>query len=117
MKPLVLTLDTLDDRRELIHLLDRLSPSARLDWLAWCCAQASDPKRGLFPRVAQRTRDLIDKARWDDSASERLTVECYMDFIYLGLQYDLDPTQPLARLEGMVRQRLPRPDVSVRPLR
>lgn len=104
MKPRILVFDTLDDRREIVTLLDKLPPAKRIAWLSWCCRQSAKPQKGMFPRVQQKTKELADKARWDTVASDRLTVECYSDLWHLVGQYDLDVDRAVNRLERMVRR-------------
>lgn len=30
-----------DDRREIVKILEHLTPNKRIEWLAWCCREAS----------------------------------------------------------------------------
>jgi hypothetical protein len=89
-RPVSLTLDTKDDRREMISLLERLPPRKRLEWLARCCTRVTGP-HGDKVRVAAR------------STGEN-AVEVFMDFNILCVQYDLDPTEPAVWLEHAVRR-------------
>ena len=50
------------------------------------------------------TRELADRARRDDSCSERLTIECYFDVFTLSMQYNLDLDAALADLVAAVRR-------------
>lgn len=105
MKPTYLSLDTKDDRRELITLLGKLPPAHRVAWLADCCQRSAKPRLGLMPQVSRATQELAAKARWDDGASERLTIECYTDALHLSSQYDFDLLAAAKRLEAFVRRR------------
>lgn len=104
-KPRYLILDTKDDRRELANLLSRLPPRERLAWLERQCRRSTLPNSVLRPRIQARTRNLAEKARWDDSASERLTVECWSDLWSLSIQYKLDIDAAVSDLVAMVRRR------------
>src|SRR5262245_10076525 len=88
-RPSVLALDTLDDRREVFRLLDRLSPRRRLAYLAWCCRQVRTPA-GEPVRVAAR--------------SNGDTFEVFFDWWHLGFQYDLDMDAAARALERQVRR-------------
>lgn len=103
-KPVILTFDSLDDRREIVTILDHLPPKKRVAWLDWCCRQVAGHRPGMNPRVKQATRDLADRARWDTAASDRLTVECYGDYLHLCFQYDLDAIVAIKVLESFVKR-------------
>lgn len=85
VKPSVLRLDTLDDRREIHRLLDRLPPGRRLAFLQWCCRQVPHPVN-----VAHR--------------STGSTFEVFFDLWKLGHQYELDMDAAARRLESLVRR-------------
>lgn len=77
--------DNLDDRRELLYLLERVSPERRKLFLAWACAQC----RGVLrPKVAATT------------AGEAL--EVFMDLWGLSTQWGLDLGRTLQHLERCV---------------
>lgn len=97
--------DTLDDRREMAALLERLPPAKRVAFVAWCCRQVTVPNSAIHPRVAARTHDLAALARWDDSAVERLRVDLWTDLWMLAAQYGLDMDAAAARLVAMVRRK------------
>lgn len=86
-----LQFDTLDDRRELHHLLERLQPRHRLRFLAWACRQVTLPSSGIHPVVSRR--------------STGLAMEVYYDLWYLAIQHNLDLDAATSRLVEMVRQR------------
>ena len=96
--------DTLDDRREIHTLLARLPPVRRIAWLRWACRSAALPNSDVQPKVAAKTLALAERARWDSSADDRLTLEAYMDVWYLSFAYAFDLDRALAKLVEMVRQ-------------
>lgn len=103
MKPTVLVIDTLDDRRELWRLLHRLPPSRRIDFLAWCCSQVSGPN-GNGPTPGAGLLATATAARRDDGADRRLTNEIYMDVMVLGHQWSLDMQTTVRRAEEAVKR-------------
>lgn len=105
MKPVYLSMDTLDDRKEIIGLLNHLSPADRVAWLEFQCKKAAKPYLGLAPKPSQETLRLAEMARWDDKASERLTIEVYLDTIHLSTQYDHDLLAAAKGLERVVKVR------------
>lgn len=90
-KSVALILDTKDDRREMLSLLERISPRDRLRWLAWCCRQVTGP-HGDKVRVAAR------------STGEN-AIEVLMDQWQLIVQYELDPTPAAELLEKIAAKR------------
>lgn len=90
-KSIVLSLDTRDDRTEMVSALSRLSPADRLAWLAWCCKRVKG-KHGDKVRVAARSTG--------DNP-----VEVFMDAQQLFLSYDLDPIPAAVMLERLVKRR------------
>ena len=99
----VLSVDNLDDRREVHELLRKLPPDRRVAWLAWACRQSKLPRFDERPAVARKTLALAEQARWDSSADERLTLECYTDIWFLAMSYELNLDVALAKLVEMVR--------------
>jgi len=99
----ILQLDTLDDRREMWHLLHRLPPRARVRFLAGQCAKvrARDP-RGNGP-VPGGSRHLAAAYR-EDGADYRLTNEVYADLLVLAAQWGLDLAAAAAELMAAVRR-------------
>lgn len=95
--------DNLDDRREIHHLLARLSPSRRVAFVDECCRGAVLPGSAIRPGVARKTRDLAEVARRDSSADSRLTLNLFMDLWYLHLHYRWDFDASLSRLVELVR--------------
>lgn len=91
-KPRYLIYDTVDDRREVQRLLERLPVSHRIAFLAWCCRQVTIPNGGTHPEVSlTRTKGTA--------------VEVYRDLWYLAGQYDLDIDAATEKLVEMVRQK------------
>lgn len=98
--------DNLHDRKEIFcHLLDRLHPDQRIDWLRWCCARSmvenSNPP--IRPRIRRDTLDRAALARTDDSAAEKLSIEIWADFWALPPQYEFDADAGIAELVRRVR--------------
>lgn len=86
-----LVYDNLDDRREIHRLLERLSPTGRKRFLAWCCQQVTiSPNSTIHPRVAQRTRGLAQ--------------EIFYDVWALAIQYGLDLDVVAAKLVEVVKR-------------
>ena len=99
----VLSVDNLDDRREVHELLRKLSPARRVAWLEWACGQS---KLNRFKEpivVARKTRELAELAQRDSSADNALTVDVYLSMWMLAMQFQLDLDKALAKLVGMVR--------------
>lgn len=109
--------DTLDDRRELWHLLHRLTPADRFRFLGWCCKCVYLPNTTVHPtpswvRMARRMRDAT---AGDDRQDNALTTEIYADMFALGLQYHLSFAQVAPVLEALVKRGwgyVPEPSVS-----
>jgi hypothetical protein len=89
---LIRPVDTLDDRRELWHLLHRMHPVRRVRFLEWSCQTAAG-QVGQRPTVSLfRMQERIREAQRDPSgkADEILTNEIYGDLIVLAAQWKLD---------------------------
>lgn len=97
----LLRYDTLDDRREAWHLLHRLPPRDRVAFLRWACTLATG-KHGRRPDPVI-SRESVRQAYRCDRADERLTNECYADYLALVAQWDLDQAAALAELVRWVR--------------
>jgi hypothetical protein len=107
-------LDTIDDRREIWHLLHRLHPARRLEFLQWCCDLAArSGTRAGEPVVSHRMKARLAGAMRDDGEDERLTHEVYTDFWCLVHQYEMSEQLASLELVRRVRERKPR----VRPFR
>lgn len=104
-KPGYLLHDNLDDRREIFHLLNRLSPASRLGVLAHACREAVLPNSQVHPFVNSETRRLAEQARWDSAADERLTLTIFWDLWHLSVSFRLDFESLLKRLLRQVRRR------------
>jgi hypothetical protein len=94
MKPPILQLDTLDDRREVHQLLERLPPARRLQWLQWCCDRVTGPHGDKIKVAPHSTGGAM---------------EVFLDFWQLVNNYDLDPVPMVVRLEAAVRRSGGRP--------
>lgn len=85
-----LVLDTLDDRREMHALIERLPPPRRLAYLRWCCAQTGQIG--------------YHQAKVDPWHSAR-SMEVYFDVWALHTQYGLNLDKALEKLVEIVRGR------------
>lgn len=104
MKPTYLTLDTLDDRRELFHLLHRLPPRARYGYLVRCCEAVKDGLgNGLFPVPSMRR--MVDEAGRCGRADDRLTNAVYGDILALAANRNLDLAAVALDLEQVAHGR------------
>jgi hypothetical protein len=97
-----ITLDTLDDRRTIWHLLHRLPPSARVRFLRWACSQVPGIRgnRPLPQPMPDQVRDAVRCGRGDD----RLTNAVYMDVLILSAQWALDLEAAARQLEHWVKK-------------
>jgi hypothetical protein len=102
-RPPILAIDTLDDRREVWHLLHRLPPARRVAFLADCCSRVRDC-RGNRPVPSARMAPALAAARRCDRADHRLTTMLYTDLLMLAAQWGLDPAAAAVRLEAWVRR-------------
>ncbi len=102
-KPAFLVLDTLDDRREVHALLGKLSPTARREFIGWCCAQVTLGKTKIRPRPSVRSDPLTLAARRDDAADARHIMDSYFDFWKLCNTYGLDAVAAAEELERRVK--------------
>jgi hypothetical protein len=103
----ILSVDTLDDRREIHQLIRRLPPWKKLAFLSWACQTASlSPGSRTKPRPGFQTIELAKKAEarpGDDTLNERLSLEIYMDLWGLTSQWDFSLDDALRKLVEMVR--------------
>lgn len=105
-KPTYLTLDTLDDRRELWHLLHRLSPPRRLAYLTRCCEAVKDGLgNGLFPLPSMRR--MVAEAMRCDRGDDRLTNAVYSDILQLAANRGLCLLAVALDLEGQAKEQAP----------
>lgn len=102
--PFIVAHDNLDDKRELWGLLKRLPPRQRVQFLHWCCIQATVPSTRTQPRVQPATEQRAELAMRDDSADTALTYECYFDIFAMANQYELDLDKTLDKLVELVRR-------------
>lgn len=107
MKPTLLLVDTKDDRREIWHLLHRLSPWDRVRFLGQCCERARLPN-GVGPRVStDRMKPRITASYREEKANEGLTNEVYGDILVLAAEWNIDMASVAVELEQIVRAKLP----------
>ena len=104
MKPTLLQIDTLDDRREIWHLLHRLPPDARLAFMDWACSLVVAPgnTRPVMSRL--RMAATIAAAWRDNDADEQLTNLLYGDLLVLGSQWGVDLVRCTLALEQWVKR-------------
>lgn len=102
-KPAFLVMDTLDDRREVHHLLDLLSPTERLAFLDWCCNQVKGKNKINPVPSLRRMGPRVQEAMRHEDYAERLTVEIFFDFWNLANTYGLDVVKATAELERRVK--------------
>lgn len=103
-KPSLLQIDTLDDRREIWHLLHRLRPDRRLAFMDWACAQVHAPG-GTRPIVSRFRMAAVIAESWRCSqADERLTNLLYGDLLLLGSQWGIDLTAAAVKLEQAAKR-------------
>lgn len=120
----VLTLDTLDDRREVWTALIRgLTPVQRCDFLDWCCEllrATSPPSVQHIARHAKanrvQMRNMIRLATQGDAVADAvLTNEIYADIAGLCHQWGLDYLTVARELESWAKGREPTPPISLCP--
>lgn len=105
MKPEYLTLDDVDSRREIWHLLNRLPPQKRLDFLSYACRCVPKNAKGHLPEPAVwKMRSSVELAGRCDKASEVLTNEVYLDLVQLAATWDLDLLATAHELTALVRR-------------
>ena len=103
-KPQLLQYDTRDDRTEIHRLLCRLPPRRRVAFVESCCRAATMRRAPVRPAVKRATWELAERAMVDDSVDGRLSLECFLDLCYIGVQYQFDLDRALLRLVEMVRK-------------
>lgn len=89
MKKAILYHDTLDDKREMHALLDRLTPRRRLQWLHYCCQHCALNGSDKHPHV--------------DPAHTGNAMECFFDAWLLVQYYNLDLQAALSRLVDLAK--------------
>ena len=104
----VRVLDTLDDRREIWHLLHRLPPRDRFRFLQFCCLHAYLPNSRIHPTASwfRMGRRIVRAQRSGQRADEQdlaLTNEIYIDLWALVIQYGLSARFFAPRLELAIR--------------
>ena len=102
-KPQFLVYDTLDDRREIHTLLQKLHPRKAVAWLDRLCRKAAvhgtrpGPSRAMMGRVEEAVRKGGEPHR-------RLVNEIYMDVWMLCSQHGLAIDDAVRGLEELVRR-------------
>lgn len=104
MKPTWHDIDTLDDRRELHHLLGKLSPRDRVLFLAECCRRVPQAKGRLPVPVVTHLQTTLDQAYRCDRADQRVTNEVMGDLLMLMNQWGLDAIATAILLTEWVRK-------------
>ena len=97
-------LDTVDDRREIWHLLHKMPPLRRVLFLQRVCAtiRLKDP-HGNGP-VPMGFAEKVADAERCERGNERLTNAVYADVIAAANQYDLDLVKLACELEQLVKR-------------
>jgi hypothetical protein len=104
-KPAILAVDNLDDRREIVHLLDRLHPRKRIAFMRWCCRQAILPHGvGAHPQVNRKTLEFAEVACRDEEAAKRLTMDLFSDLYMLDVHYRFSLGAALAKLVEVAKK-------------
>jgi hypothetical protein len=103
-KPTVLTLDTLDDRREIWHLLHCLHPRRRVEFLSWCCGQVRAINGGTGPVPHGHGGMLRAAIQGDDAQDQRLTTTIYTELGMLASQQRIEMKEAAIMLEQFARR-------------
>ena len=116
MKPTVLTLDSLDNRRQAFTAVLRgLTPTQRLDYLDFCCdfARLTNPLQPMLARVKcdrQKRRPLTEAAeRKDEAADLQHANEIYVDVATLAHHWNVEWLPMVLELEHRACGREPTP--------
>jgi hypothetical protein len=100
------TYDDVSGRKDLLTMLNHLSPARRIQFHEWVCSQAILPgTHGLHPGINKSTRRYAKIARHCDKANEILTADIIIDLTTMSTNYDLDLDKVIARLELMAKQK------------
>lgn len=102
-----LTLDTLDDRREVWRLLHRLPPADRLAVLEACCRSLARPGRPCPVPVPEMARVMVPEAARCGRADDRLTNAIYLDLLNVAANFGLDLVAVARDLEAVAAGRHP----------
>ena len=103
MKPSILSIDTLDDRREIVTLLARLSPENRVLFLARACLRTPSPSP-IRPNMRAMRQRVVEAATCE-KADQMLTNEIYGDLLMASTQFNLDLLLVAIDLQNLVRSR------------
>ena len=96
-----ISLETRDDRGEVLRLLGHLSPRARVGFLVWCANNA--PPGKLPPPTPMGYTRAIEEAHRCDRADAKLTRMVFADLLGLFSGWGLDPAAVAVTLERRVR--------------
>lgn len=97
--------DTLDDRREIWHMLHRIKPMERVKFIEKCCLKVEGPYKGVvFER--DKVKDLIAESRYRSDSDVRLTDVIYLDLLMLVAQWRLNFDWVVQTLESVVRRKV-----------
>ncbi len=105
----LLSIDNLDDRREVIVLLDKLRPPDRWRWLRWVARQArqTSGKTACEVTFTDADRRFMREALYGiNSANQFITNSTYYHSFQLATQYGLDFAKLVICLEKLVRGEL-----------
>lgn len=102
-KPSILTMDTLDDRRELWHLLHRLPPHNRVAFLHRACRSVSKPNAPC-PIPEPAWWNEAREAERCDRADEKLTTETFLSLAGISAEYGFDLLKAACELEQLVKR-------------
>lgn len=84
----LLAVDTLDDRREIFHLLHRLPPASRIAFVNRVCKSVVLKGSATHPGVGRSTFALAALAMRNDKANEALTTDLFFDLWHLAMQFE-----------------------------
>lgn len=100
------SLDTLDDRREIWHLLHRISPRDRFRVLGILCKSAKLPgsNQSPLPSWFRMQGRVLAAQRGDEKQDLALTNEIYTDIWMMVAQYGLSAKFAAETLEAFVRR-------------
>lgn len=105
----VIAIDNLDDRREIVVLLEKLRPPDRWRWLRWVAKQAKTPAGAKSCEVTFSDLDrayLRDAMAGIESADQWVTNNAYWNAFLLAEQYRLDTKKLLLCLQEIVKGKI-----------
>lgn len=93
------TVETLDDRREIAHLLSRISPVRRVQFLRWCASLATLPGTSAGHPIVRGYVGKVADANRCERGDDRLTTCVYLDLLSMANQYRFDIGKAVLVLE------------------